>query len=93
MRWLNETPVQSAYGDFKLCGPLGFPLQRAEPPDRFPRGLGPIADAAHQEQMRFLVWFEPERVAAGTEIALREFDAAIEDRPGSLLIEYKKVSA
>jgi hypothetical protein len=25
--------------------------------------------------------------------ALREFEAAIEDRPGSLLVEYKKVSA
>ncbi|MGC8669133.1 MAG: NPCBM/NEW2 domain-containing protein [Chthonomonadales bacterium] len=38
-------------------------------PQRFPRGLKPIADAAHQHGMRFVVWFEPERVAAGSQIA------------------------
>jgi len=50
-------------------GNYGFPLSRVEPPDRFPNGLRPIGDAAHEEGMGFLVWFEPERVAAGTEIA------------------------
>jgi alpha-galactosidase len=49
-------------------GHYGFPIQRAEPPDRFPRGLRPIGDAAHKEGMGFLVWFEPERVAARTEL-------------------------
>lgn len=38
-------------------------------PQRFPRGLKPIADAAHERGMRFVVWFEPERVAAGSQIA------------------------
>jgi alpha-galactosidase len=50
-------------------GHYGFPLERAEPPDRFPRGLRPIADAAHEAGMGFVVWFEPERVAAGTALA------------------------
>jgi len=50
-------------------GNYGFPIQRAEPPDRFPQGLKPIGDAAHREGMGFVVWFEPERVAAGTAIA------------------------
>jgi len=50
-------------------GNYGFPIQRAEPPDRFPHGLKPISDAAHREGMGFVVWFEPERVAAGTAIA------------------------
>jgi len=50
-------------------GHYGFPLQRAEPPERFPRGLKPISDAAHQEGMGFLMWFEPERVAKDTHIA------------------------
>jgi alpha-galactosidase len=50
-------------------GHYGFPLQRAEPPDRFPRGLKPISDAAHREGMGFLVWFEPERVHPGTALA------------------------
>lgn len=35
--------------------------------DRFPRGLKPIADAAHARGMKFVLWFEPERVFAGTQ--------------------------
>lgn len=31
-------------------------------PDRFPHGIKPIADAAHAKGMRFVLWFEPERV-------------------------------
>jgi alpha-galactosidase len=50
-------------------GHYGFPLTRAEPPDRFPKGLRPIGDAAAEAGMGFLVWFEPERVAAGTHLA------------------------
>jgi len=33
---------------------------------RFPRGLREIADRAHANGTRFVVWFEPERVAPGT---------------------------
>ena len=50
-------------------GNYGFPLERAEPPDRFPRGVRPVSDAAHEAGMGFLLWFEPERVAGGTHIA------------------------
>ena len=50
-------------------GHYGFPIQRAEPPDRFPNGLKPIRDAVHEAGMEFLMWFEPERVAPGTAIA------------------------
>lgn len=38
-------------------------------PRRFPRGLKPIADAVHARGMRFVLWFEPERVAKGSQIA------------------------
>ena len=38
-------------------------------PARFPMGLRPIADAAKQHGMDFLVWFEPERVMPGTWLA------------------------
>ena len=31
-------------------------------PKRFPNGLRPISDAAHREGMKFVLWFEPERV-------------------------------
>jgi alpha-galactosidase len=36
---------------------------------RFPRGLKPVADAVHAQKMRFVLWFEPERVAPGSDIA------------------------
>jgi alpha-galactosidase len=36
-------------------------------PNDFPRGLRPLADAAHQAGMKFVLWFEPERVAPGTQ--------------------------
>jgi|688.fasta_scaffold36502_2 alpha-galactosidase len=36
--------------------------------ERFPNGLKPIADAVHKLGAKFMVWFEPERVYAGTEI-------------------------
>ena len=34
----------------------------------FPRGLRPLADAAHEAGMKFVLWFEPERVYRGTAI-------------------------
>ena len=30
-------------------------------PDRFPAGLKPVGDVAHEAGLRFLLWFEPER--------------------------------
>ncbi len=35
-------------------------------PVRFPRGLKPVCDFAHQHGMKTMVWFEPERVHPGT---------------------------
>ena len=35
-------------------------------PNDFPRGLKPLADAAHARGMQFVLWFEPERVYPGT---------------------------
>lgn len=37
-------------------------------PERFPRGLQPIAVQAAQHQARLLVWFEPERVTQGSQL-------------------------
>ena len=50
-------------------GHYGFPIQRAEPPDRFPHGLKSIGDAVRQAGMGFLMWFEPERVHPGTALS------------------------
>ncbi|MEW6746681.1 MAG: alpha-galactosidase [Planctomycetota bacterium] len=35
----------------------------------FPRGLKPLGDAAHKKGMKFVVWFEPERVNPSSRIA------------------------
>ena len=35
-------------------------------PARFPRGLKPVADKVREAGLKFLVWFEPERVMPGT---------------------------
>ena len=38
-------------------------------PEAFPNGLKPLGDEAHRLGMKFIVWFEPERVSPGTRIA------------------------
>lgn len=38
-------------------------------PEAFPNGLKPVSDACHRYNMKFVLWFEPERIAAGTQIA------------------------
>ena len=45
---------------------VGSWLPRA---DAFPRGLKPLSDAAHGHGMKFIVWFEPERVHPDSRIA------------------------
>jgi len=37
--------------------------------EAFPHGLLPVSQAAHRAGLKFLLWFEPERVAAGSQIA------------------------
>jgi alpha-galactosidase len=46
-------------------------------PNDFPRGLRPLGDAAHRAGMKFVLWFEPERIAPAT-----QFDR---EHPGFLL--------
>jgi alpha-galactosidase len=38
-------------------------------PQEFPNGLKPVSDECHARGLRFIVWFEPERVAKDTLIA------------------------
>lgn len=38
-------------------------------PAEFPNGLKPVSDACHKAGLKFIVWFEPERVAPGSQIA------------------------
>jgi alpha-galactosidase len=37
-------------------------------PESFPRGLGPVGDAIHAAGMKFVLWFEIERVSHGSQI-------------------------
>jgi alpha-galactosidase len=39
-------------------------------PDRFPNGLAPVSEGAAAHNAELLLWFEPERVFPGTELAL-----------------------
>lgn len=42
--------------------------------ERFPNGLAPIGEECDKIGARFLLWFEPERVAAGTELYNEHYD-------------------
>ena len=61
--WTGPSGFPNSMGNY------GFPIERVEPKDRFPRGLRAIGDAVEKEGLRFLMWFEPERVVAGTFLA------------------------
>ncbi|NOX54667.1 MAG: hypothetical protein GXP27_09555 [Planctomycetes bacterium] len=54
-------------------------------PKRFPRGFKPISDHAHARNVKILVWFEPERVAAGTWLAENHPDWVLGGKAGGLL--------
>ena len=52
--------------------PVGFPNGVGSwyaDPKSFPNGLKPVSDECHRMGMKFVLWFEPERVAAGSQLA------------------------
>lgn len=53
--------------------------------NRFPGGLRPITDHAHAQGVKSIVWFEPERVHAGTWLAENHPDWILGGREGGLL--------
>ena len=61
-------------------------------PVRFPGGMKPVADAAHAEGLKFLLWFEPERAMPGTWMYDNHFDWLIPppaDLPADVDYMYK----
>ncbi len=54
-------------------------------PARFPRGLRAISDHAHEQGVRTLLWFEPERVAGGTWLAQNHPEWILGGANGGLL--------
>ncbi len=69
MFWLDAYWT-GPHGFPNCMGNYGFPIERVEPRDRFPRGLKVIGEAVEQAGMGFVLWFEPERVAGGTFLAM-----------------------
>jgi alpha-galactosidase len=49
----------------------------------FPNGLKPVSDACHKYGMRFILWFDPERVMPGTQIDTEHADWVFK-RPNSI---------
>ena len=52
--------------------PGGFPNgvgNWSAKPQEFPNGLKPVSDACHRLGLKFILWFEPERVGTGTQLA------------------------
>ncbi len=56
--------------------------------DKFPNGLKPISDAAHKAGMKFILWFEPERVRPNSLLHREhpEFLLSSEENPSNLLL-------
>jgi alpha-galactosidase len=53
-------------------------------PDDFPQGLKPVGDACHRLGLRFLLWYEPERVAVDTVIANEHPEFVLGGKKGGL---------
>lgn len=73
MKPLAERGIEVFWSDMdpQQWYPIGFPDGTGtwEPdPAKYPRGLGPIGEAARAAGLEYLLWFEPERVAPGTRI-------------------------
>ena len=52
--------------DFPTVGNYVLPVERGFNATRFPNQLKPLAEAVHRTGMKFLLWFEPERICPGT---------------------------
>ncbi len=68
------------------CGE-GWPTVGTWTPDvtRFPRGLKAVSDHAHAQGLGLIVWFEPERVSAGTWLATNHPEWVLGGAKGGLL--------
>lgn len=60
--------MDAYYGknDFPIVGNYVFPLLRGFNTDRFPDGMKPVGDEVRKAGLKFLMWFEYDRVSKGT---------------------------
>ncbi len=54
-------------------------------PERYPHGIKEVSDFVHSKGMKLVVWFEPERVAGGTQLADEHPDWVLGGKGGGLL--------
>jgi len=68
--------VDAYYGkdDFPTVGNYVFPLIRGFNLQRYPNGMKPVGDAVKKAGMKFLMWFEYERICPGTLMATEHPD-------------------
>ena len=67
--------------------PGGFPRSVGNwfvKPQAFPNGLKPVSDACRRQGLKFVLWFEPERVAPGTQMAEEHPEFVFGGRNGGL---------
>jgi alpha-galactosidase len=69
------------------CDPVGWPKVGTWEVDkkRFPHGLKAITDYVHSKGVKSLLWFEPERVAAGSWLAENRPEWVLGGKQGGLL--------
>ncbi len=60
---------------------------------QFPRGLRPVGDAAHKAGMKFVLWFEPERVTPISRIAKEHPEWVLHAGAGDGLLDLGKPAA
>lgn len=65
-------------------------------PDAYPEGLGPVAAAAKSAGMSYGLWFEPERVVAGTQVHREHPEWCLKSRPddeATMLLDFGRPAA
>jgi alpha-galactosidase len=67
-------------------GNWAIPIEQTVRKKDYPNGIRPLSDLTHELGMKFILWFEPERVAPGTHIdkAYPDWVLRIDNRPGGV---------
>jgi alpha-galactosidase len=89
-RWIEEKIIPDYWwmdAGWYPCDPDGWGKTGTWEVDtrRFPKGLREVSDHAHPKGVKIIVWFEPERVAAGTWLTEKHPEWVLGGKNGGLL--------